>query len=109
MMGYVHGKECSHYNNVCLHLYKGIQPKYKGKKEEAKGLRYKAQEGLSFKGQDPFLSGEWSSFLGEGEPPPLVVFHCGTLDIAPSCDFWQDFFDLGDDLSKHRTWLILLS
>ncbi|KAI5344009.1 hypothetical protein L3X38_011886 [Prunus dulcis] len=28
--------------------------------------------------QDPFLSEEWSSFIGEGESPSLVVFQCGT-------------------------------
>ena len=27
---------------------------------------------------DPFLRGEWSPFIGEGEPSLLVIFRCGT-------------------------------
>ncbi|CAL8175565.1 unnamed protein product [Prunus armeniaca] len=51
------------------------------------------------KSQDPFLSGKWSSFLDEGESLPLVVFQCGTLGIAHSCNLWQGFYGKGDDLS----------
>ena len=58
-----------------LHLYKGLGPEIKRSRVKLM-TKYKAH----CRG-DPFLSGEWSPFIGEGEFPSLVVFRCGT----PSC------------------------
>ncbi|KAI5316288.1 hypothetical protein L3X38_045464 [Prunus dulcis] len=55
MMGYVQGEGCSHYDNVCLHLYKGIRPNIKITSEKLQP-RDRVR----------------------GSLPSLVVFRCGT-------------------------------
>lgn len=80
IIGYVHGEGCSHSNNVCLHFYKRIRPKVKGKK--------KGRPNAQVVGPFPLLNEGWPPFIGEWGPPPLVLRRCETfclLRIASSC------------------------
>ena len=75
-MGYVHGEVYSHYyNNVYLHLYMGLDPNIKVRREKPL-TKDQVQPNPSF------LSGEWSPFIDEGESTHLVIFQCGTLCLA---------------------------